>query len=75
MDGVKGFKLLHLNCRSLYPKLTQLELLYNKVDVLCISETWLHDQFSDDILSIPGKKLFRWDRCNGQSNGVLKTRY
>ena len=74
MEALKGFKIVHLNCRSLYAKLTQLELLFGYTDVLCLTETWLHEAFSDDILTIQGKKLFRWDRINGRDNGVTKSR-
>ena len=74
MDALKGFKIVHLNCRSLYAKLTQLELLYADVDVLCLTETWLHDSYSDNILFIEGKELYRWDRSNGLLNGVTKSR-
>ena len=74
MDSLKGFKIVHLNCRSLFPKLTQIDVLFANIDVLCLTETWLHDSFTDDILSLDGKKLFRWDRSNGCHNGVYKSR-
>ena len=74
MDALKGFKIVHLNCRSLYAKLTQIELLFANTDVLCLTETWLHEHYSDDIVSMQGKKLYRWDRSNGRPNGVNKAR-
>ena len=74
MDALKGFKIVHLNCRSLYAKLTQIELLFANTDLLCLSETWLHDSFSDAILTFHGKKLYRWDRAKGRDNGVTKLR-
>ena len=72
MDSRKGFKVVHLNWRSLYGKLTQIKLLYANIDVLCLTDTWLHKSFSGSILAIQGKTLYRWDRSNGLINGVVK---
>ena len=55
-----------------YSKLNQISLLFDHVDILCLTETWLHDAFTDSILEITGMKLFRWDRSNGSNNGVIK---
>ena len=74
LDDLKGFKLVHLNCRSLYSKLNQIGLLFGHVDILCLTETWLHEVYSDALLNIAGMKLFRWDRSNGINNGVTKSR-
>ena len=67
MNGIlsqKGFKIFHLNIRSLVPKLDQLKILleYNDVDIFSISETWLHEGISSNILSIPGYVFVRLDR-------------
>ena len=74
LSDVKGLKIVHLNCQSLYNKLSQVELLFGLIDVLCLSGTWLHDSYHDCMLSLPGKKLFRWDRSNGDKHGVIKSR-
>ena len=71
---LKGFKIVHLNCRSIYNKITQLSLLTENIDLLCLTETWLHDMYTDVMVTIPGKKCFRWDRSNGHCNGVDKVR-
>ena len=62
--SMKGFKFYHVNTRSLFSKLTQLEILYSDVDVLCCTETWLDNRFSNDLISLPGKMVFRCDRRN-----------
>ena len=71
---LKGFKIVHLNCRSLYTKITQLSILAEGIDVLCLTETWLHEMYTDVMINISGKKCFRWDRSNGRNNGVYKIR-
>ena len=65
---IKGMLFYHVNTRSLFSKLTQLDLLYNDSDVLCCSETWLDNRFPDALVDLPGKKLFRLDRRNNISN-------
>ena len=74
LDDLKGFKLVHLNCRSLFSKLNQIGLLFGHVDILCLTETWLYEAYSDVVLSISGMKLFRWDCSKGINNGVTKSR-
>ena len=60
----KGMKYVHVNTRSIFNKLSQIELLYSDVDVLCCTETWLDNSFSDNMVSLPGKCIFRCDRKN-----------
>ena len=74
LSDIKGFKIIHVNCRSLYGKLNQIESQYACADVLCLTETWLNDQYDDNLLCISNRKLFRWDRINGLANGVTKYR-
>ena len=71
---IKGFKIAHVNCRSLFGKLNQIELHFAGVDILCLSETWLNDQYDDNLLRISNRTFFRWDRSNGLLNGVTKCR-
>ena len=74
LRDLKGFKLVHLNCRSVYNKLNQIGILFDGVDIVCLSETWLHELRSDAMLNIPGKKIYRWNRSNGRMLGVTKSR-
>ena len=51
----KGFKIMHLNIRSLTSKLDQLRTMLgnNNIDIFSMSETWLHAGIRSNILSIP----------------------
>ena len=46
----------HVNIRSLLPKLPQIEILLSgsNLDFLGISETWLNDSVSTELLNIEG---------------------
>lgn len=65
----------HLNVRSLLPKIDYLrhEFLNKPVELLCISESWLHSSITDNLLRIPGYNLVRQDRNITGTNGVIKT--
>ena len=58
----KGMKFCHVNTRSLYSKLNELELFFDDTDVLCCSETWLDNRFSNDMIGLSNKSVFRCDR-------------
>ena len=58
----KGVTLLHVNIRSIYRKIHQLNLLYNTVDFLCCTETWLDHRFPDNLVDLDNMKIFRMDR-------------
>ena len=59
---MKGMSIYHVNTRSLFSKLSQMEILFSEADVLCCTETWLDNRFSNDLVSLPGKSIFRCDR-------------
>ena len=60
----KGLKIVHLNIRSLLPKIDQIRLLlYNsKIDIITLSKTWLNPMLDSALIAIPGYKHFRLDR-------------
>ena len=60
----KGFKLVHLNIRSLAKKIDQVRLLMQgtKIDVFTISETWLKRHLETKLFDIDGFEIFRQDR-------------
>ncbi len=60
----------HINAQSLISSLDAVKLLIidRKIDVLCISETWLQANTSDSYVEIPNYKIFRCD--NGGGAGV-----
>ena len=70
MDNVelkskKGIKFVHIqNVRSIFKKIDEIALMYNHVDLLMCSETWLDKRYPDSILDIENFKLFRNDRCD-----------
>ena len=57
----KGLHICHLYIQYLYPKLDEIKiLLYNQpnIDIFCLCETFLHNEFSDEELRINGLILF-----------------
>ena len=60
----------HVNAQSLLSSLDEVKLLLTdrNIDVLCISETWLHANTPDGYVDIQGYKIFRRD--NGRGGGV-----
>ena len=67
----KGLHFLHVNARSLLPKLSELRSLVHKskVAVLSVTETWLDDTVTDQEISISGYSVLRKDR-NRHGGGV-----
>ena len=71
----KGFQLLHLNIRSLWPKIdlvTQLLDSYRNVGAFTLSESWLTKDISDSFVEIPNYTPFRLDRNWGEQRGIIK---
>ena len=73
INSRKGRTIAHLNIRSLLPKLDELghTMSQNCIDIMTISETWLHQNIENDIIQIPGYKLFRQDRKYVLDNRVV----
>ena len=68
----KGCKFVHLNCRSLYPKLAEISEIFSDFDFICLSETWLTNKHVDSLVSIPDKKILRQDRSWVTDTGLVK---
>lgn len=70
-----GFKICHLNVRSVKNKTDELAILMNqhRIDVLTLSETWLHSSIQDVCIEIQGYKQHRLDRSvrNKKGGGLL----
>ena len=65
---VKGLKCYHLNIHSLRNKMNELCLFCNeyKPHVLCLNETWLDENISDEKLRLRDYNIIRRDRdCLG----------
>ena len=66
-----GFKIAHLNIRSVVKNIDQLRIYLQKqqFDVVSINETMLDDTIADHEISITGYDIIRNDR-NGNGGGV-----
>lgn len=60
----------HINAQSLLGHFEEIELLIKErnIDILCISETWLHQEISSSFISIPNFHIYRCDA--GRGGGV-----
>ena len=67
----KGFSISHVNARSIARNLKETYSVMNGFDVICVSETWLHDKLATSLMMFDGFKSFRQDR---QGNNVVKQR-
>ena len=67
----KGLHFIHINARSLLPKIDELSLLAKStnVAVMAITESWLDETIPDSEIAIPGYILERKDR-NREGGGV-----
>lgn len=63
--------IFYLNVRSLLPKIADIEFLLNniKIDILCISETWLTGAIGCEIVTIAGYNFVGRDR-SARGGGV-----
>ena len=71
----KGLHTSHLNIHFLYPKLDEIKYLTSNqqnIDILCLCETFLNTEFSDNDLKISNYNFFRKDR---QSHGGVLVIY
>lgn len=62
----KGLLILHLNVRSLINKVELIRQILEdeKIDALCLTESWLTSYISDDLIKVDGYKILRKDRVN-----------
>jgi len=72
----KGLKILHINIRSLLPKIEEVRIYMQSMrpDFLCVSETWLKSDADDFEVKIAGYNFIRKDRNITKKNrggGIL----
>ena len=74
LSETKGLKIVHLNARSILPKIDQLRLTLedSRIDIITMSETWLHPQIDPAMVRIEGYSLFRQDRTRMHARGLKK---
>ena len=58
----KGVSIVHINARSIFRKLKQIELLYGDSDFLFCTETWLDNRYNTPMVSLQNMKILRCDR-------------
>ena len=46
-------------------------LHHNDIDVFCITETWLNDEFDNNDMHIDGYNVFRLDRIKDMEHGGI----
>ncbi len=71
MDSVKGLKIVHLNIRSILPKMDLLRawVAYNNPNIITLSETWLSSKITDREIKLVNYGLYRADR-DSRGGGV-----
>ena len=70
--SLEGLKLVHANCRSILNKVNEIAYIFEGVDILACSETWLSAAIPNNMIDIPGMDMFRFDRDN--NSAIDKTR-
>ena len=72
----KGIHLVHLNIRSLFCRnkfeMFKQQMIHSNIDIMCLSETWLKEGLTSNILDIPGYRLSRLDRNWMENNNIKK---
>lgn len=65
----KGLIIIHVNIRSLLSKmeLVSLDLLDGRLDVVCITESWLHKRVDNAIIEHGQYRLIRQDRIDNNN--------
>lgn len=66
-----GFNVCHLNVRSLLGKIDVVRDMFvaTGVHVVLVSETWLSSDITDNMIRLPGYKLYRNDRVTSTVGG------
>jgi hypothetical protein len=71
------FKILSLNCQSLNAKFNQLKIYIedyrhsgDQIDMICLQETWLHNDSELSLLHIPGYQLISKGKSCSAHGGV-----
>lgn len=72
LNEYKGLQIIHINTRSIYPKMDEIRhnFLTSSMDVLCVTESWLNHQISDNMINLPGFSVIRNDRNLKKGGGT-----
>lgn len=74
LNEYKGIKVVHANIRSLLHNFDDIavNLLNGLLDIVVLTESWLHENCADSLISVAGYKHYRLDRQTLSSNGSRK---
>ena len=66
------FLTCHVNCQSLYAHFDEFQFFFGNAGyhAICMSETWLRSDMTDELVKLPGYTLFRCDREGRSGGGV-----
>ena len=68
---LKGFKIMHLNARSLFSKLDIIKHSFIPyTNILCFTETWFKPELVSNLTEIKGYQLIRNDRSKRRGGGT-----
>ena len=73
VSNSKGFKIIHLNIRSLWRNQHEFFMHFNGFDIIALSETWLHFNIPDCLIVQPGYSTMRQDRLT-EPNANVKSK-
>ena len=51
-----GLKMVHVNTRSMFKKREDIFDQLDGTDIVSMSETWLHEEYDDDLINWDGMK-------------------
>lgn len=71
---VRGVKIVHINVRSLLQHFDELYISFldGAFDIVVFTESWLHSNCSDSLISVPGYRHFKLDRRSQTKSGAVK---
>lgn len=72
--SMKGFKVISLNVRSLFPKMDnlKLDLLDGEIDIVGCTESWLNSDIPTSMIKVNNYNCFRYDRMVKNKDGKIK---
>jgi hypothetical protein len=62
-----------INTRSLFSKVDELQALLfsNSADIIAITESWLYEDISDDLIALDGYGIYRNERSHARGGSVV----
>ena len=72
VNGDRGITFVHINTRSIFRKIHQIESLYKDFDFILCSETWLDNRYTDNMVNIVNMRIFRCDRVSDLNDYTIR---